>query len=281
MAQKQGRQASRQWFDDDGELASAKRKEGQSAAEWQAELFDTLVRRDPITAFGAGPIQEALLEKRVAYSTRYSDSSGPTLDVGCGNGHITRRVAEQTGRRTTGIDVSQEAIRYASTQNAHPDVQFQVASVESFDPGERFGLITLYEVLEHVDDPDTVLARVASWLRPGGRVIVSTPNRSSLNRRIKRAPVIRWIYRTLTKFPPDAAHPGHVEEYEYHQLLEMVRSAGLEIEHVGGVILLLPFPEALGPLSRSRRIARLNVRSGEWCPRLATDVYVVARLPVR
>jgi hypothetical protein len=125
-----------------------------------------------------------------------------------------------------------------------------------------------------------VLQRLAGWLLPGGRLILSTPNRSSLNRKIKSAPGIRWLYRRLTKFPPDAAHPGHVEEYTYDELMEMVSAAGLEVEEEGGAILLLPFPEAIGPLARSPRFARLNVRSGGWSPRLATEVHLVSRKPV-
>jgi ubiquinone biosynthesis O-methyltransferase len=273
-----GREAARERLDG-GESASATRKSGQSAAEWQAEVFDTLMRRDPSTAFGRGPLQGVLLEKRIAFASEYAVPGAATLDVGCGNGYVARRVAEATGGRVVGIDVSAETIRYASEHNAHPATEYLQGSVEEFEPAERFGLITLYEVLEHVDDPDGLLQRLSSWLQPGGHLVLSTPNRSSLNRRIKRQPGLRWLYRRLTKRDPDRAHPQHVEEYTYDELLQMLRSAGLEVEREGGAVLLFPFPDAIGPLRRSKRFARLNVRSGNWSPRLATAVYLVGRKP--
>jgi len=278
VAQEQGRKGSLQWAEG-GEYASTARRSGQSAADWQAKLFDTLVERDPITAFGKGPVQEVLLGRRIELAAANADPSLPSLDVGCGNGHIARHLAERTTGAIVGIDVSSEALRFASERNAHPRVNYLQASVEDFEPDCGFGLITLYEVLEHVDDPVAVLCRLAGWLEPGGRLIFSTPNRSCLNRRIKNAPGIRNAYRRLTKLPADAPHPAHVEEYDYDTLLQMVRRAGLEVENVGGAILLMPFPDAIGPLARSIGFARLNVRSGNWRPRLATDVYLVARKP--
>jgi hypothetical protein len=70
-----------------------------------------------------------------------------------------------------------------------------------------------------------------------------------------------------------------VEEYHHHELVGMVRGAGLVVERELGAVLLLPFPGAVAPLSRSRRFARLNVRSGDWSPRLAGDLYLVCRRP--
>ncbi len=59
----------------------------------------------------------------------------------------------------------------------------------------------------------------------------------------------------------------------------MLEGAGFELEQVLGAILLMPFPDAIPALARSRRFARLNVRSGDWCPPLAGHVYLVARKP--
>jgi ubiquinone biosynthesis O-methyltransferase len=254
------------------------RRDGESAAEWQADLFDRLVRRDPVAAFGHGPMQDALWDKRVTLAEPYVDG-GPVLDVGCGNGYVSRALAERTGGEVLGIDVSAEGIEYARRENDHRRVRYQQVSVEEFEAAEAFSLITAYEVLEHVDEPVSVLSQMRSWLRPGGRLVFSTPNRSSLNRRIKTVPGLRQLYERVSSLPPDAAHPGHVDEYHYKELLEMTATAGLEVERTGGAILLLPFPEAFPSLMRRRRFAELNVRSGDWRPSLATALYVVARRP--
>lgn len=261
-----------------GEIAAAP-AEGQTAAEWQAELFDQLVRHDPVGAFGRGPVQEVLWAKRVDLALRAVDPKLLSVDVGCGNGHVARAVASGSGGRVVGIDTSAECVRAAAEQNPHPSVEYRHVTVEDFEPGEPLGLITMYEVLEHVDDPRAVLRRLASWLAPGGHLIFSTPNRSSFNRVIKNLPGLRGLYSRFSKLPPEAATPGHVEEYHYAELRDMVTGAGLEVERALGAVLLMPFPDAIGPLARSHRFARLNVRSGDWWPKRAGDVYLVARKP--
>lgn len=264
---------------DDGNPRHLTQAEGQSAAAWQEHLFDELVRDDPIGAFGGGHLQQVLWERRIALARQYSLPGTPTLDIGCGNGVVTQAVAALRGDPVVGIDVSGECVRYASEHSRHPSAEYRHASVESYEPETTFGLVTMYEVLEHLDEPETALRRIRGWVRPSGAVILSTPNRSSLNRRIKQFPGIRRLYARLSGWTPDAIMHGHVEEYHYDELVTMVTKAGFEVEEAHGVVLLMPFPDAIARLARSRRFAELNVRSGDWCPRLAADVYLVARRP--
>lgn len=261
-----------------GEI-DAPRAPGESAAEWQQKLFDDLVRRDPRAAFGQGALQEVFLRMRTALAIEYARVGQLTLDVGCGNGVVAKAVAERTGGPVVGIDVSGECVRYATKHNAHPGVEYRQDALEDFNPTAPLGLVTMYEVIEHVDDPQAVLRRVRDWLLPGAHVILSTPNRSSLNRRIKTLPGVRSLYTRLSGHSPDRAQVGHVEEYRFDEMTGFVRSAGLELTKARGVVLLLPFPGAIGPLARSPRFARLNARSGDWYPPLAGSIYLVARRP--
>jgi 2-polyprenyl-3-methyl-5-hydroxy-6-metoxy-1,4-benzoquinol methylase len=258
---------------------AAPRSEGQSAADWQAELFDELVRRDPVEAFGVGALQDTLWEFRVELARRYARRGTLTVDVGSGNGHVARSVASFSDGPVVGMDVSAECVRYAAEHNAHPSVSYLHSSVEDFTPEQPAGLVTMYEVLEHVDTPVEVLKHVRSWLQPGGHVIISTPNRSSLNRRLKTLPGLRWIYSRFSALDADAAHAGHVEEYHYRELVQMVEDAGLELVKAHGVVLLMPFPGAIKPLARSKWFSRLNARSGDWYPPLAGAASLAARNP--
>lgn len=258
---------------------AAPRSDGQSVADWQGQLFDELVRRDPASTFGLGHLQDVLWEKRIALAERYCDPARLTVDVGCGNGHVARAVAERTNGRVLGIDVSRECVRFAREHNDHPLVEYRQSASAELDPGQACGLVTMYEVLEHLEDPVGELRRVGEWLCPGGHLILSTPNRSSLNRTIKRLPVIRGAYERRAHVAADAAHPGHVEEYHFDRTLSMVRSAELQVVRTFGAVLLMPFPTALRRLTDNRAFADLNVRSGDWYPRLAGELYVVARRP--
>lgn len=259
---------------------SVMKEEQRPAAEWQATLFDDIVSKDPIAAFGEGPVQQILWEKRIEMAVRYLRPSDNVLDLGCGNGLVTRALAARSDGRIVGIDVSGECIRYSQEHNGHPRIEYRQAAAEDLEFGQSFDLVAMFEVLEHVDDPPAVLRRVHDWLSPGGHLVLSTPNRTSLNRRIKTAPAIRRIYQRLSSSRPDAPHPTHVAEYRFDELRTMLRGAGLQVVEEDGAILAMPFHEAIGPLARSRRFSRFNVKSGRWRPSLASAAYLAARKPL-
>jgi 2-polyprenyl-3-methyl-5-hydroxy-6-metoxy-1,4-benzoquinol methylase len=258
----------------------APRAAGESAADWQEKLFDDLVQRDPLAAFGQGALQSVLWQLRINLATQYGRGAVAILDVGSGNGLVPRAVAERTGSAVVGIDVSGACVRYAAEHFSHPAVEYHHAAIEDFEPDTTFGLVTMYEVIEHVDDPARVLRRVRDWLAPGGHVILSTPNRSSLNRRIKALPGLRALYTRLSGHSADGAQAGHVEEYRHDELRGFLTAANLELVETRGVVLLLPFPAAIGRLARSPRFAQINARSGDWYPPLASHLYLVARRPI-
>jgi SAM-dependent methyltransferase len=117
---------------------------------------------------------EPLLEVRI---------SGRALDVGCGYGYLTRRLARHF--ETTGIDVSEAAIR--KCRATLPDVTFAVHEVEQPFPMPEgsFDVVTLTDVLEHLVDPESMLGNVRRVLKDRGILYVTTPNLNSLR---------RWLY---------------------------------------------------------------------------------------
>lgn len=98
------------------------------------------------------------------------------LDVGCGNGYISRFLAER-GFRVTGIDASAEAIAEARRQHVHPQVTFRVAEAEGLVlEGRQFEGIVCSEVLEHLHRPAELLPALYRALRPEGVLVVTVPN---------------------------------------------------------------------------------------------------------
>jgi hypothetical protein len=96
-------------------------------------------------------------------------------------------------------------------------------------PAERYDLIVLAEVAEHLHTPlSDVLRFLVGWAAPSGLMIVQTPNGAALHKRLRllrgRSPVE----------PPrsDRENPGHLHEYTLRELRDQVAAAGLRVERL-------------------------------------------------
>lgn len=98
------------------------------------------------------------------------------LDIGCNTGYGTIRFTPVAGR-VVGVDVSPRAID-AARQRA-PDGRPEFVLTSGFElpfPDDTFDLVTSFQVLEHVPDPLAYLREIERVARPGGTVILATPN---------------------------------------------------------------------------------------------------------
>jgi SAM-dependent methyltransferase len=104
------------------------------------------------------------------------------LDFGCGTGYGTHRLAPHC-RAITGVDVSADAITYASARYQGPNLSFRPigrlpAERTPFDDGE-FDVVVSFQVIEHIPEVDAYVDEMARVLRPGGTLVVATPDRST------------------------------------------------------------------------------------------------------
>jgi len=98
------------------------------------------------------------------------------LDVGCGNGVISRSLGAQ-GFNVRGIDVSEKTIEKAKVLNTFPNVRFEVVSAEQLvADGHRYHAVICSEVLEHLNDPGKLLRVLHQSLTDDGVLIVTVPN---------------------------------------------------------------------------------------------------------
>jgi 2-polyprenyl-6-hydroxyphenyl methylase/3-demethylubiquinone-9 3-methyltransferase len=156
---------------------------GQGANFSQAEVdkFDELASRwwDPQ---GPQKALHALNPPRLRYVADRAPLRGArVLDVGCGGGLLSEALAAE-GARVTAIDLAPDLLRVARLHQLESglEVDYLQQSVESL-AAERpasFDAITCMEMLEHVPDPGSVLQACATLLKPGGRLFVSTLNRT-------------------------------------------------------------------------------------------------------
>jgi SAM-dependent methyltransferase len=121
------------------------------------------------------------LKKRHKIIAKYSPQ-GRLLDVGCATGDFLAEVDGKIGWNGFGIELGETAARYAREQ-VGLNVLVSTLNDAPFSD-ESFDVLTMWDVLEHVYDPCSVLDEVARLLRPGGIFVVNHPNLESIDRRL-------------------------------------------------------------------------------------------------
>lgn len=103
------------------------------------------------------------------------------LDVGCGGGILSESMFFK-GADVTAIDLGEKALNIAKLHQLESgaEVDYQLISVEALAnlQAESFDVVTCMEMLEHVPDPDAIVAACARLVKPGGSVFLSTINRN-------------------------------------------------------------------------------------------------------
>lgn len=97
------------------------------------------------------------------------------LDVGCGAGAFLR-LARDAGYDAVGIDLNESALEAARRGGATGVTRGDLESFLRAHPGARFDVVTLFDCLEHVDDPNRMMDQVRAALSPRGRVVITVPN---------------------------------------------------------------------------------------------------------
>jgi len=99
---------------------------------------------------------------------------GRVLDLGCGAGQLAHHLATRGAAEVIGVDLSERMLALARAQWAHPRVTYQRAALEDVVfPSTRFDLVVSSLALHYVEDYRGLVARIATWLVPGGALVYS------------------------------------------------------------------------------------------------------------
>ena len=176
----------------------------------------------------------ALNPARLGYvAGRIDLQDARVLDVGCGAGLLSEALAK-SGAQVTAIDLAPDLIKVAKLHRLESgvEVDYRLQSAEALaaEAPASFDAVTCMEMLEHVPDPGAILAACAALLRPGGRLVVSTLNRTpaAFAFAIVGAEYVARILPRGTHQYRDFIKPS--------ELAKWLREAGLELEDVSGLM---------------------------------------------
>ena len=115
---------------------------------------------------------------RYYHARNFIKPTDSVLDVACGKGYGSAILAS-AAKTVVGIDLNETSLDLARRHFIQPNLTFQNQDVMKADQlGQRFDVITAYEIIEHLDakDTDQFLAALKNSLKPGGKLLLSTPN---------------------------------------------------------------------------------------------------------
>lgn len=206
---------------------------GDNYRQQELDKFAALANRwwDP-----QGPQKplHALNPARLGYVAARAPLAGSrVLDVGCGGGLLSEAMAK-AGADVTAIDLADDLVKVARLHSLESGVKvdYRVVAVEALageQPG-AFDVVTCMEMLEHVPDPGAILQACATLLKPGGRLFVSTLNRTPAAFALAILGA-EYIARLL----PTGTH-SYSEFIKPSELAAWLRAAGLELEDVSGLM---------------------------------------------
>ena len=154
------------------------------------------------------------------------------VDVGCGGGILAESIS-QSGADTTGIDLSEKALKVAELHALEVGANLTYRSISAEDladeQAEQYDVVTCMEMLEHVPDPASVVRACAKLCKPGGTLFFSTLNR---NPKSYLFAIIGAEY--ILKLLPKGTHE-YTKFIKPSELVAFTRQAGLELLGMKGL----------------------------------------------
>lgn len=173
---------------------------------------------------------------------------GRLLDVGCGNGRYLRSM-KNLGWETAGVEFNQNSVEFCRASGLavhHGDL------VSAAFPAAAFDVITVRHVIEHIPTPQVFMAELARILKPGGTLVVETPNFSALG----------WLLFN-TNWSASCI-PQHVVFFSPDNLALLARQHGLQprrcVLETGPKLILNTIDIALGNKGKGRPSRKIRWR---------------------
>jgi ubiquinone/menaquinone biosynthesis C-methylase UbiE len=152
---------------------------------------------------------------RYQEALRYINPDDIVLDIACGTGFGTDIIAGKTRGKVVGGDIAADAINECRSHWSKTNLEFRVLDGTKLDfPNHFFDKIVSFETIEHTGQYREMISEFARVLKPGGQLILSTPNRDVLS-------------------PNGIVNPFHIQEFTYDELKQILEGSFARVQLSG------------------------------------------------
>jgi len=162
-------------------------------------------------------ILKFLYRQRVKRWASDFKNPGFAFELGCGDG-LMLDTLRSLGWKVVGNERTAQAASFAAHKLGLPVF---VGGLDALQPTPLFDLIFLFQVLEHLEDPVTVLKQLVQLMKPNGKIIIGVPNYGGWQSRVGKE---KWFHLDV---------PRHLNHFSRPSLHFHLKEAGLEIEKIG------------------------------------------------
>ena len=217
-------------------------------------------------------IQLKWYPKRIIKHAKDAES---LLELGLGHG-ITAMTFASHFKRHVIIDASPAVI--ANFRARYPEATAEIVEsyFENFDTQERFDVIVLGYILEHVDNPGLILRNFRHFLKPDGRMFVTVPNAEVLNRKLGH---LAGMLPDVHKLSEHDLLLGHKRYYTVESLRRDIEQSGYVIKLLEGIYLKPLTTQQMLSLNLDDRIIDALCQVGINYPELACGILAELQLP--
>ncbi len=203
--------------------------------------------------------------KRVLRHTGGADS---LLELGVGHGYTTDIFSNSYSRHVV-LEGSPAVIR--NFRETHPECSAEIVETyfEEFYTDERFDVIVMGFILEHVDEPLVILQNFRKFLVPNGKMFLAVPNAEVLNRKLG---YLAGLLDDISTLSENDRLLGHKRYYTVSNLTDEVGRAGFGIDRIEGIYLKPFTTRQIISLQLERKIIDALCEVGVGYPELSCGI---------
>ena len=189
--------------------------------------------------------------KKILDNFKQSDLSH--LDVGCGNGALTKKLS-QFFKSTYGIDTSKKGINFANIKNNKSNTVFSCESIDDLlEKNRKFQFVTSIEVIEHVYDPFHFIKGLYNITEENGYVLISTPYHGYFKNLL--ISLLNLNDRHYTVWWPH----GHIKFFSIKTLTDLINRYDFKIESINFSGRFYPFSHSMIFLLKKNKKNNKNI----------------------